>query len=82
MFRSLYLIGILSLIWVAAQDIVPDDPEVQMQMHAMFYTARVACADENLLPYGKWSNVPTLNKYSYKDSFSEKLSIIEQSLKS
>nr|NP_001097700.2 Odorant-binding protein 84a, isoform C [Drosophila melanogaster]ABW08613.2 Odorant-binding protein 84a, isoform C [Drosophila melanogaster] len=51
MFHSLYLIGILSLIWVAAQDIVPDDPEVQMQMHAMFYTARVACADENLIPY-------------------------------
>ncbi|XP_039493985.1 general odorant-binding protein 84a isoform X1 [Drosophila santomea] len=51
MFRSLYLIGVLSLIWVAAQDIVPDDPEVQMQKHAMFYTARVACADENMIPY-------------------------------
>ncbi|EDV48128.2 general odorant-binding protein 84a isoform X2 [Drosophila erecta] len=51
MFRCLYLIGFLSMIWVAAQDIVPDDPEVQMQMHAMFYTARVACADENMIPY-------------------------------
>jgi len=63
MFRSLYLIGVLCLVWVAAQDIVPDDPEVQMQMHSMFYTARVACADENMIPYGKW--IAILTPYSY-----------------
>ncbi|XP_017083484.2 general odorant-binding protein 84a isoform X2 [Drosophila eugracilis] len=53
MLRSLYLIGFLTVLWVAAQDIVPDDPEVQMQMHSMFYTARVACAGENMIPYGE-----------------------------
>ncbi|KAH8243153.1 hypothetical protein KR032_004999 [Drosophila birchii] len=54
MFRSIFLIPVFWLILVATQDeVVPDDPEVQKQMHAMFYTARVACADENLIPYGK-----------------------------
>ncbi|KAH8281087.1 hypothetical protein KR054_010485 [Drosophila jambulina] len=54
MFRSIFLIPVLSLILVATQDeVVPDDSDVQKQIHAMFYTARVACADENLIPYGK-----------------------------
>ncbi|KAI8046542.1 general odorant-binding protein 84a isoform X2 [Drosophila gunungcola] len=52
-FRSLLLIALVSAAWVAAQDVVPDDPEVQMQMHAMFYTARVACAVENMIPYAQ-----------------------------
>ncbi|XP_017037563.1 general odorant-binding protein 84a isoform X1 [Drosophila kikkawai] len=52
MFRAIFLIPVLCLILVATQDeVVPDDPEVQKEMHAMFYTARVACADENLIPY-------------------------------
>ncbi|KAH8369164.1 hypothetical protein KR009_003248 [Drosophila setifemur] len=54
MFRSVVVAGVLTLILVAGQDVVPDDPDVQKQMHQMFYTARVACADENLVPYGKW----------------------------
>ncbi|XP_017049126.1 general odorant-binding protein 84a isoform X2 [Drosophila ficusphila] len=53
MIRSLLLIGVLYLVWVAAQDLVPDDPEVQMQRHAQFYEARVACAIENMIPYVK-----------------------------
>ncbi|XP_041565083.1 general odorant-binding protein 84a isoform X2 [Drosophila elegans] len=53
MFWSLFLIALVSAAWVAAQDVVPDDPEVQMQMHAMFYTARVACAVENMIPYAQ-----------------------------
>ncbi|XP_016978364.1 general odorant-binding protein 84a isoform X2 [Drosophila rhopaloa] len=53
MFLYLFLIELLSVAWVTTQDVVPDDPEVQMQMHSMFYTARVACADENMIPYVK-----------------------------
>ncbi|KAH8250195.1 hypothetical protein KR026_007349 [Drosophila bipectinata] len=48
MIRIVCVISLLYLIFVAGQDIVPDDPEVQKEMHQMFYKARVACADENL----------------------------------
>ncbi|XP_020813924.1 general odorant-binding protein 84a [Drosophila serrata] len=64
MFRSIFLVPVFCLILVATQDeVVPDDPEVQKQMHAMFYKARVACADENLIPYGK-SRYLHLSPYS------------------
>ncbi|KAH8340981.1 hypothetical protein KR059_011556 [Drosophila kikkawai] len=70
MFRAIFLIPVLCLILVATQDeVVPDDPEVQKEMHAMFYTARVACADENLIPYGKsrfWFSCALLSMFSVK----------------
>ncbi|EDV41818.2 Odorant-binding protein 84a, isoform A [Drosophila ananassae] len=53
MFRNICVVTLLYLVFVAGQDIVPDDPEVQKEMHQMFYKARVACADENLVPYVK-----------------------------
>ncbi|KPU79372.1 Odorant-binding protein 84a, isoform B [Drosophila ananassae] len=58
MFRNICVVTLLYLVFVAGQDIVPDDPEVQKEMHQMFYKARVACADENLVPY---ANVLTFN---------------------
>lgn len=53
MLRNTCVVTLLFLVFVAGQDIVPDDPEVQKEMHKMFYKARAACADEHLVPYGK-----------------------------
>ncbi|BFF89560.1 general odorant-binding protein 84a [Drosophila madeirensis] len=53
MFRAIFVFGFISLMLVSGQDIVPDDPEKQQEMHAFFKSIRVQCADENLIPYGK-----------------------------
>ncbi|XP_001359755.3 general odorant-binding protein 84a isoform X4 [Drosophila pseudoobscura] len=53
MFRTIFVIGFLSLILVFGQDIVTDSPEKQQEMHAFFKTIRGQCADENLIPYVK-----------------------------
>ncbi|XP_026850657.1 general odorant-binding protein 84a isoform X1 [Drosophila persimilis] len=51
MFRTIFVIGFLSLILVFGQDMVTDSPEKQQEMHAFFKTIRRQCADENLIPY-------------------------------
>ncbi|XP_034664474.1 general odorant-binding protein 84a isoform X2 [Drosophila subobscura] len=51
MFRAILVFGFVSLMLVFGQDIVPDDPEKQQEMHAFFKSIRVQCADENLIPY-------------------------------
>ncbi|XP_034132872.1 general odorant-binding protein 84a isoform X2 [Drosophila guanche] len=53
MFRAIFVLGFVSLMLVFGQDIVPDDPEKQQEMHAFFKSIRVQCADENMIPYVK-----------------------------
>ncbi|KAH8278727.1 hypothetical protein KR018_007874 [Drosophila ironensis] len=52
MLRSIIVLCLVSLVLVSGQDVVPDDPEVQKETHAMFYKARIACADDNHITYG------------------------------